>query len=68
MEDKKYELTEKQYHALYNKAFARLADLSEAAERAMRELEELQLTMEEEGRGGHLAILPRPEAEEQGQE
>lgn len=36
MEDKKNELTAEQYHALYTKAFAKLADISDQAEEAMR--------------------------------
>ena len=36
------------YHALYTKAFTKLADISNQAEEAMRELEELQLTMGDE--------------------
>lgn len=47
MEDK---LTVQQYHDLYLKAFGKLADISEQAEQAMKELEELQLSMgEKEG-------------------
>ena len=45
MEDKKNELTAEQYHALYTKAFAKLADISDQAEETMRGLEELQLVM-----------------------
>lgn len=45
MEDRERTLTAEQYHTLYTKAFAKLADISSQAERAMRELEELQLTM-----------------------
>ena len=48
MENKQYDLTAEQYHDLYTKAFAKLADISQQAERAMRELEELQLTMGDE--------------------
>ncbi len=45
MENKKNELTAEQYHQLYIKAFAKLADISALAEQAMQDLEELQLTM-----------------------
>lgn len=38
-------LTAEQYHQLYVKAFAKLADISSQAEQAMKELEELQLAM-----------------------
>ncbi|MEY8402206.1 hypothetical protein AALA54_02535 [Oscillospiraceae bacterium 44-34] len=38
-------LTAEQYHVLYLRAFARLEDISRQAERAMEELEELQLRM-----------------------
>lgn len=41
-------LTIEQYHELYTKAFAKLADISQQAEEAMKELEELQLTMGDE--------------------
>lgn len=44
MEEEKT-LTAEQYHQLYCRAFARLADLAEQAQRAMQELEEVQLTM-----------------------
>lgn len=39
------DLTAEQYHQLYCRAFARLEDICCQAERAMRELEELQLSM-----------------------
>lgn len=45
MENEHILLTTQQYHTLYTKAFARLADISAQAEQAMRELEELQLAM-----------------------
>ena len=48
METVKNLLTAEQYHELYTKAFAKLADISQQAEEAMRELEELQLTMGDE--------------------
>ena len=38
-------LTAEQYHELYCKAFARLADIAEQTEKAMVELEELMLQM-----------------------
>lgn len=38
-------LTTEQYHALYLRAFSRLEDISRRTEQAMRELEELQLSM-----------------------
>lgn len=44
MEEEK-KLTAEQYHTLYCRAFARLADLCEQAEAAMRDLEELMLQM-----------------------
>ena len=47
MENKETTLTAEQYSELYRRAFAKLADISELAERAMRDLEELQLTMGE---------------------
>jgi len=43
--ENKETLTAKQYHELYVKAFARLADIAGQAEAAMRELEELMLQM-----------------------
>ena len=45
MENKETALTTEQYAELYRRAFGRLADLSELAERAMQELEDLQLSM-----------------------
>ena len=45
MENYEKELTAEQYAELYRRAFGRLADISELAERAMRDLEELQLSM-----------------------
>lgn len=48
MENENKNLTTEQYHELYTKAFAKLADISQQAEEAMRELEELQLTMGDE--------------------
>ena len=45
MEDNKYLLTARQYNELYCRAFSRLEDIARAAEQAMKELEELQLSM-----------------------
>lgn len=45
MEKKDCMLTAEQYNELYCKAFARLDDVVRLAERAMQELEELQLAM-----------------------
>ena len=45
MKNKEKTLTAEQYSELYRRAFVKLADISELAERAMRELEELQLSM-----------------------
>lgn len=45
MEDNKYLLTARQYNDLYCRAFSRLEDIARAAEQAMKELEELQLSM-----------------------
>lgn len=45
MDDDRYLLTARQYNELYCKAFARLDEISRMAERAMEELEELQLSM-----------------------
>ena len=45
MENKENNLTAEQYRELYNKAFAKLADISQQAEEAMQALEELQLVM-----------------------
>lgn len=45
MEKNNYMLTAEQYKELYCKAFARLDDVVRLAERAMQELEELQLAM-----------------------
>ena len=45
MENEEKTLTAEQYHQLYTKAFAKLADISSRAERAMQGLEELQLSM-----------------------
>ena len=57
MDENQMPLTAKQYNELYCKAFARLDEISRMAERAMEELEELQLSMgdraaEEAGRPG----------------
>ena len=38
-------LTAEEYHKLYVRAFARLADIAEQAEEALLELEELMLQM-----------------------
>ena len=43
--ENKERLTAEQYHELYVKAFARLADIAEQAQRAILELEELMLNM-----------------------
>ena len=45
MDENQMPLTAKQYNELYCKAFARLDEISRMAERAMEELEELQLSM-----------------------
>ena len=45
-------LTAQQYNQLYCRAFARLDEIATLAERAMQELEELQLSMAEEPSGG----------------
>lgn len=45
METKPFMLTAQQYHALYLRAFSRLEDITRQAERAMEELEQLQLSM-----------------------
>lgn len=45
MENETSKLTIEQYHALYLRAFSRLEDISRQTEQAMRELEELQLSM-----------------------
>ena len=45
MEENNCMLTAEQYNELYCKAFARLDDVVRLAERAMQELEELQLAM-----------------------
>lgn len=45
MKNEEKTLTAEQYAQLYRRAFGKLADVSELAERAMRDLEELQLSM-----------------------
>ena len=46
MEEKdRTDLTAEQYRRLYLRAFGRLEDISRMAEKAMQELEELQLAM-----------------------
>lgn len=45
MENNEKTLTAEQYAELYRRAFGKLADISDLAEKAMRDLEELQLTM-----------------------
>lgn len=45
MENKENVLTTEQYHTLYLRAFSRLEDISRRTEQAMRELEELHLSM-----------------------
>lgn len=45
MENKEDVLTTEQYHTLYLRAFSRLEDVARQTEQAMRELEELQLSM-----------------------
>lgn len=44
-DQERYLLTAEQYNQLYCRAFARLDDIARQAEEAMRELEELQLSM-----------------------
>lgn len=48
MKNEEKMLTAEQYSELYRRTFAKLADISELAEQAMRDLEELQLTMGDE--------------------
>ena len=45
MENEGKTLTAEQYSELYRRAFAKLADISDLAEQAMLELEELHLAM-----------------------
>lgn len=45
MDENQMPLTAKQYNELYCKAFARLDEIGRMTERAMEELEELQLSM-----------------------
>ena len=45
MEHRENDLTSEQYHQLYTKAFAKLADISQLAEQAMKDLEELHPDM-----------------------
>lgn len=45
MKDKENMLTAEQYNALYCRAFAKLDEICSQAERAMEELEQLQLSM-----------------------
>lgn len=64
-----YLLTARQYNELYCKAFAALDQAAALAEQAMRDLEELQLSMAGEGPSGRLVLLPhRGETEETGAE
>lgn len=65
MDDQKYLLTAQQYNELYCKAFLHLDQISRMAEQAMRELEELQLTMAEESPYGRLIPFPRREDPDQ---
>lgn len=51
MENNKNMLTAEQYNTLYCKAFAKLDEICTMAEKAMKELEELQLAMGEEENG-----------------
>ena len=44
-DNERYMLTAEQYNELYCRAFARLDDIARQAAQAMRELEELQLSM-----------------------
>ena len=59
MENRDGMLTAEQYNQLYCRAFARLDDVVRLAERAMQELEELQLAM-----GDGLSAAGEGEAEE----
>ena len=45
MENKENMLTTEQYHTLYLRAFSRLEDIARQTEQAMRDLEELLLSM-----------------------
>lgn len=45
LDNERYMLTAEQYNELYCRAFARLDDIARQAAQAMRELEELQLSM-----------------------
>lgn len=57
-------LTAEQYNTLYCKAFARLDEICRLTEEVMRELEELQLSMAEEGSASNLIPFPRRKAPE----
>lgn len=59
MNEQDHMLTAQQYNELYCKAFAKLDDIVRQAERAMQELEELQLSMAE----GPLPSSPQAEGE-----
>lgn len=59
MENEEYMLAARQYNELYCKAFARLDEISRMAEEAMKELEELQLSMAEEVPFTNLIPFPR---------
>lgn len=48
MKNEEKTLTAEQYAELYRRAFGKLADISALAERAMQDLEELQLSMGDE--------------------
>ena len=51
MKDKEALLTAEQYNSLYCKTFAKLDEVCVLAEQAMKELEELQLSMGKEETG-----------------
>ena len=60
MDENQMPLTAKQYNELYCKAFARLDEIGRMAERAMEELEELQLSMGDRAAEGRSApAVPR---------
>lgn len=59
MNHEEYLLAARQYNELYCKAFARLDEISRMAEEAMKELEELQLSMAEAGFSSNLIAFPQ---------
>ena len=61
MDENQMPLTAKQYNELYCKAFARLDEISRMAERAMEELEELQLSMGDRAAEGAVRPGGHPE-------